>query len=220
MKQQHIDYQVVPYPKIRRFMAAAFRSTHRTPIMHGLIEVDVTRARAPCGTIKRKPGRPCRSRRSSLPAWQKPSMSTKPCRHVAKAASTSSCLRMWTCMTYIERDVAGQTHHALHHPSSQSQDRARNSSGDQGRPGAGRGKSRGGFQIGSVPAYLSLQTFFWVSPGSGEVSTDEEVRGDGGPHGSGHVWERCRLGHPSSPPQHSRLRWVALARSRGSWTGR
>ncbi len=46
MKQQHSDDQVVPYPKIRRFMAAEFRSSHHTPMIHGLIEVDVSRARA------------------------------------------------------------------------------------------------------------------------------------------------------------------------------
>ncbi len=46
MKQQHADYQVVPYPKIRRWMAAMFHSVQRKPMMHGLLEVDVTRARA------------------------------------------------------------------------------------------------------------------------------------------------------------------------------
>ena len=46
MKQQHVDYKVVPNPKIRRWFAAAFRSAQHTPIMHGLLEVDVTRARA------------------------------------------------------------------------------------------------------------------------------------------------------------------------------
>ena len=45
MKQRHADYQVVPYPKIRRFMAAEFRSSHHMPMIHGLLEVDVTRAR-------------------------------------------------------------------------------------------------------------------------------------------------------------------------------
>jgi len=45
MKQQHVDYQVVPNPKIRRWYAAAFRSAQRTPIMHALLEVDVSRAR-------------------------------------------------------------------------------------------------------------------------------------------------------------------------------
>jgi pyruvate/2-oxoglutarate dehydrogenase complex dihydrolipoamide acyltransferase (E2) component len=46
MKQQHADYQVVPYPKIRRWMAAMFRSVQHKPMIHGLIEVDVTRGRA------------------------------------------------------------------------------------------------------------------------------------------------------------------------------
>jgi pyruvate/2-oxoglutarate dehydrogenase complex dihydrolipoamide acyltransferase (E2) component len=46
MKQQHADSQVVPHPKIRRWMAAMFRSVQHKPMIHGLIEVDVTRARA------------------------------------------------------------------------------------------------------------------------------------------------------------------------------
>jgi pyruvate/2-oxoglutarate dehydrogenase complex dihydrolipoamide acyltransferase (E2) component len=46
MKQQYSDDQVVPYPKIRRFMAAEFRASRHMPMIHGLIEVDVTRARA------------------------------------------------------------------------------------------------------------------------------------------------------------------------------
>jgi pyruvate/2-oxoglutarate dehydrogenase complex dihydrolipoamide acyltransferase (E2) component len=46
MKQQHTDDQVASYPKIRRFTAAAYRSVQRKPMIHGLLEVDVTRARA------------------------------------------------------------------------------------------------------------------------------------------------------------------------------
>ncbi len=46
MNQQHVDYQVVPFPKIRRWMAAMFRSVQHKPMIHGLLEVDVTRARA------------------------------------------------------------------------------------------------------------------------------------------------------------------------------
>jgi len=37
MKQQHADYQVVPYPKIRRWMAAMFRSVQHKPMIHGLL---------------------------------------------------------------------------------------------------------------------------------------------------------------------------------------
>jgi pyruvate/2-oxoglutarate dehydrogenase complex dihydrolipoamide acyltransferase (E2) component len=45
MKEQHADAQVVPYLKIRQWTAAAYRSVQRKPMIHGLIEVDVTTAR-------------------------------------------------------------------------------------------------------------------------------------------------------------------------------
>jgi len=44
MVQQSED-RVIPYPKSRRFMEEAIRSTHNKPMMHGLLEVDVTDAR-------------------------------------------------------------------------------------------------------------------------------------------------------------------------------
>lgn len=40
------DGRVVPYPKIKRFLEAAIRVTNRKPMIHGLLEVDVTRARS------------------------------------------------------------------------------------------------------------------------------------------------------------------------------
>src|SRR5947199_8745058 len=46
MKQQHADFRVVPYPKMRRLEAIAYRSGQHKPMIHGLLEVDVTRARA------------------------------------------------------------------------------------------------------------------------------------------------------------------------------
>jgi len=46
MNQQHHDYQVASYPKMRRLEALAYRSVQHKPMIHGLIEVDVTRARA------------------------------------------------------------------------------------------------------------------------------------------------------------------------------
>ncbi len=42
--QQHADYQVVPYPKLRRAQAITLHSARRKPMIHGLIEVDVTGA--------------------------------------------------------------------------------------------------------------------------------------------------------------------------------
>jgi pyruvate/2-oxoglutarate dehydrogenase complex dihydrolipoamide acyltransferase (E2) component len=44
MNEQTED-RVIPLPKARRFMQEAIHSTHHKPMMHGLIEVDVTQAR-------------------------------------------------------------------------------------------------------------------------------------------------------------------------------
>jgi len=46
MKQQHADYEILPYSKVRRLEAIAYHAVQHKPMMHGLLEVDVTRARA------------------------------------------------------------------------------------------------------------------------------------------------------------------------------
>src|SRR5690348_5870932 len=46
MQQQHADNQVVRYPRYQRFAAAAFQTVRHKQMIHGLIEVDVARARA------------------------------------------------------------------------------------------------------------------------------------------------------------------------------
>lgn len=46
MKRQRADSRVIPYPRIRRWTAAAYHSVRDKPLIHGLIEVDVTAARA------------------------------------------------------------------------------------------------------------------------------------------------------------------------------
>jgi pyruvate/2-oxoglutarate dehydrogenase complex dihydrolipoamide acyltransferase (E2) component len=56
MKQKNVDYQVVPYPKLRRIIAVMLRSLQRTPMIHGLLEVDVTKARAFLRDRKAKTG--------------------------------------------------------------------------------------------------------------------------------------------------------------------
>jgi pyruvate/2-oxoglutarate dehydrogenase complex dihydrolipoamide acyltransferase (E2) component len=44
--QQYADYQVVPYPRYQRFAAAAYQTVRHKQMIHGLLEIDVTRARA------------------------------------------------------------------------------------------------------------------------------------------------------------------------------
>src|SRR5262245_9360228 len=45
MNKQHDTYKMVPYPKLRRGLALTLRSAIRKPIIHGFLEVDVTKAR-------------------------------------------------------------------------------------------------------------------------------------------------------------------------------
>jgi pyruvate/2-oxoglutarate dehydrogenase complex dihydrolipoamide acyltransferase (E2) component len=45
MKKKHNDYKVVPYSKLRRVMAITLHSAQRKPMIQGLIEADVSRAR-------------------------------------------------------------------------------------------------------------------------------------------------------------------------------
>jgi hypothetical protein len=47
--KQHSDDQVIPYPKARRFMEEAIRSTHHKPMMHGLLESMSPRLASTCG---------------------------------------------------------------------------------------------------------------------------------------------------------------------------
>lgn len=56
MRQQHADYQVVPYQKLRQFSVDMYRSVRHKPLMHGLIEVDVTRARTALREYKARTG--------------------------------------------------------------------------------------------------------------------------------------------------------------------
>jgi pyruvate/2-oxoglutarate dehydrogenase complex dihydrolipoamide acyltransferase (E2) component len=46
MRPRHADYTVVPDPKLRRWLAAGMRSVRHKPMIHGLIEADVTGPRA------------------------------------------------------------------------------------------------------------------------------------------------------------------------------
>lgn len=56
MKQRYTDAQVIPYPKYWRFAAAANRSVRHKPMIHGLLEVDVTRARTVLRAHRAKTG--------------------------------------------------------------------------------------------------------------------------------------------------------------------
>jgi pyruvate/2-oxoglutarate dehydrogenase complex dihydrolipoamide acyltransferase (E2) component len=56
MKQQRAGYRMISYPRYMRFAAAAYQSVRRKPMIHGLLEVDVTEARAALRAYKARTG--------------------------------------------------------------------------------------------------------------------------------------------------------------------
>jgi pyruvate/2-oxoglutarate dehydrogenase complex dihydrolipoamide acyltransferase (E2) component len=56
MKQRRAGYRVIPYPRYMRFAAAAYQSVRRKPMIHGLLEVDVTKARTAMRAFKARTG--------------------------------------------------------------------------------------------------------------------------------------------------------------------
>jgi pyruvate/2-oxoglutarate dehydrogenase complex dihydrolipoamide acyltransferase (E2) component len=109
MKQQHVDYQVVPYSKIRRLMATEFRLSHRMPLIHGLLEVDVSRARAFLRDHKAKTGESL-----SFTAFLIACLAQAVEEHKAVQAfrKGSKCLILFEdvdVLTYIERGAAGHS---------------------------------------------------------------------------------------------------------------
>ena len=202
MKQKHVDYKMVSYSKARRFMAAARRSVQRTPRMHGLIEVDVTRARTFLREHKAKTGEALSFTAFIIACVAKAVDEHKDVQAYRKGRKRLMLFEDVDVMTYIERDVAGQKEIMPYIIRAANRKTVpRDSSRDQSSQGGGYGKSRGGSQTGSVPADLSLQ----ILPVDGrQVSTDgKEVQGDGGTLIDWHVWERAQLGHPSSRSHHS-----------------
>src|SRR5438045_3389373 len=109
MKQKHADYKMVSYPKSRRFMAAARRSVQRTPRMHGLIEVDVSRARAHLRDHKAKTGEALSFTAFIIACLAKAVDEHKAVQAYRKGRNHLILFDDVDVTTYIERDVAGQT---------------------------------------------------------------------------------------------------------------
>ena len=106
--------QVIPYPRTRRILVAFLRSVQRTPTIHGLIEVDVTRAREFMREHRVKTGESL-----SFTAW------IAMC--LAKAVSENKTIQAGRkgskhlvlfddvdVYTQIERDIAGQKQAITH----------------------------------------------------------------------------------------------------------
>jgi pyruvate/2-oxoglutarate dehydrogenase complex dihydrolipoamide acyltransferase (E2) component len=108
MKPQRADYQVVPYPKYRRFMAAAFRSTHHKPMIHGLLEVDVSGARAHLRDHKAKTGEALSFTAFLIACLAKAVAEHKAVQSIRFGSKRLILFEEVDVLIDIERDVAGQ----------------------------------------------------------------------------------------------------------------
>jgi pyruvate/2-oxoglutarate dehydrogenase complex dihydrolipoamide acyltransferase (E2) component len=108
MKQQHADYHVVPYPKYRRWMVAAFRSTHHKPMIHGLLEVDVSRARTHLRDQKAETGESLSFTAFLIACLAKVIDEHKAVQAIRFGNKHFILFEEVDVLTDIERDVAGQ----------------------------------------------------------------------------------------------------------------
>jgi hypothetical protein len=108
MKQQHVDYQVIPNPKLRRWFAAAFRSAQHAPMMHGLLEVDVSRARAFLREQKAKTGESLSFTAFLIACLAQAVEEHKAVQAIRLGRKRLILFEEVDVYTFIERDVAGQ----------------------------------------------------------------------------------------------------------------
>lgn len=106
--QQHADAQVVAYARIRRWTAAAYRSIRSKPMIHGLIEVDVTTARTYLRVQKRNTGESLSFTAFLIACLGKAVDEHKAVQAMRKGRSSLIIFDDVDVWTPIERVVAGQ----------------------------------------------------------------------------------------------------------------
>src|SRR6266700_5797620 len=107
MKQNNADYQVVPL-KGRRAMAFAMRSVQHKPMIHGLLEVDVTRARAHLRDHKAKTGESLSFTAFIITCLARAVDESKSLHACRKGSKHLVLFDEVDVATAIEREVAGQ----------------------------------------------------------------------------------------------------------------
>ncbi|HEX6544645.1 MAG TPA: 2-oxo acid dehydrogenase subunit E2 [Ktedonobacterales bacterium] len=114
MNRQQADYRVVPYPKYRRWMVAAFRSTHHKTVIHGLFEADVTTARALLRDHKAKTGESLSFTAFLVACLARAIDENKGVQAIRQGGKHLVVFDDVDVLTYIERDVAGQKYVVPH----------------------------------------------------------------------------------------------------------
>jgi pyruvate/2-oxoglutarate dehydrogenase complex dihydrolipoamide acyltransferase (E2) component len=107
MKRQSQD-QVISYPKARRFMEEAIRSTHNKPMMHGLLEVDVTKARTHLREMKARTGESPSFTAFIIACLGRAVDEHKYVHALPKGSRHLILFGEVDVLTWIERDIAGQ----------------------------------------------------------------------------------------------------------------
>jgi pyruvate/2-oxoglutarate dehydrogenase complex dihydrolipoamide acyltransferase (E2) component len=108
MKQKHADYKMALFPKFRRFEAVMLRSIQRMPMIHGLLEVDVTRARAHLREHKAKTGETLSFTAFIIACLAKAIDENKAVQAYRKGRHQLILFEDVDVNTQIERDQAGQ----------------------------------------------------------------------------------------------------------------
>ena len=108
MKQQHADYQVISYPKMRRLEAVAYRFVQHKPIFHALVEVNVTRARSILRDQKANTGESLSFTAFLIACLAKAIDEHKAVQAFRKGRKRLILFEEVDVYTLIERDVAGQ----------------------------------------------------------------------------------------------------------------
>jgi pyruvate/2-oxoglutarate dehydrogenase complex dihydrolipoamide acyltransferase (E2) component len=108
MNKQHNDYKVVPYSKVRRLMAITLRSAQRTPMIHGLLEVDVTKARGFLRDHKAKTGESLSFTAFIITCLAHAVAENKAVQACRKGSKHLVLFDEVDVATAIERDMAGQ----------------------------------------------------------------------------------------------------------------
>lgn len=107
MNQQTED-QVVPFSKARRFMKEAIRSTHNKPMMHGLLEVDVTKPRTYLRDVKARTGESPSFTAFVIACLGKAVSEHREVHALQNGRRHLMLFADVDVLTWIERDIAGQ----------------------------------------------------------------------------------------------------------------
>ena len=108
MKQSKGAYRTVQNPKMRRWLAAAFRSVKDRPMMHGLIDVDVSRPRALLRDYRAQTGESLSFTAFIISCLGRAVDENKAVQAFRKGSRRLVLFEDVDVYTLIERDVAGQ----------------------------------------------------------------------------------------------------------------